>query len=101
MNDLPPPHPGLFRSLLRGILERALRLFFTARAADTPARLKFASVLVVVYFFFPFDLISDLLPLIGFGDDLLALTGLGYALSRHTTDDIRYRARVRALRIIP
>lgn len=100
-NDLPPPHPGLFRGFLRGTLERLLRLYYTARAPGTPRRLKLASLLVVAYFLFPFDFITDLLPLLGFGDDIVAMTLLAFALSRHTTDDIRLRARARALRIVP
>lgn len=99
--DLPPPHPGLFRGLLRGIIERALRLWYVARAADTPRRLKIASLLVVVYFLFPFDLISDLLPLLGFGDDFIALSLLAVTLNRHATPEIRHRARARALQAIP
>lgn len=99
-SDPPPPKPGLARGLLRGLLERALRLYYTARAADTPASLRVASLLVLVYFVFPFDLITDLLPLLGFGDDFIALSLLGWRLSRHTTDEIRLRARKRALRVI-
>jgi uncharacterized membrane protein YkvA (DUF1232 family) len=99
--DLPPPHPGLWRGLARGLLERALRLFHTARSDHTPFRLRAASLLVVLYLLFPFDLISDLLPLLGFGDDLLALSLLAWALSRHSTDAIRYRARAEALKVIP
>ena len=86
--------------MVRGLLERSLRLYYTARATDTPGRLKFASLLVAIYFFFPFDLIADILPLIGFGDDILALSILGWRLSRHTTDEIRWHARVRARQII-
>lgn len=99
--DLPPPHPGLWRGIARGLLERALRLFHTARAQHTPWRVKAASVLAIGYLLFPFDLISDLLPLLGFGDDLFALALLACALSRHSTDAIRYRARAEALKIIP
>jgi len=99
-DDLPPPYPGFWRGLARSLLERLLRLFHTARAAHTPWRLKAASILAVLYLLFPFDLISDLLPLLGFGDDILALALLAWALSRHTTDAIRYRARADALKII-
>lgn len=100
-NDLPPPRPGLLRGLFRGLLENVLRLAFTAMHADTPGRLRIASVLVLVYFVVPFDLVSDLLPLLGFGDDAIAIGVLAWRLSRHTTPAIRLRARARALRIIP
>ncbi|MFZ5723217.1 MAG: YkvA family protein [Pseudomonadota bacterium] len=100
-DDLPPPHPGLFRGFLRGALERLLRLGYAAAAADTPRRLRVAALLAAVYVVFPFDLISDLLPLLGFGDDVLALSLLAFALSRHVTPEIRQRARARALRIVP
>jgi uncharacterized membrane protein YkvA (DUF1232 family) len=99
--DLPPPFPGFWRGLARGLLERVCRLYLTARAPGTPTRLKAASVLVAFYFLFPFDLISDLLPLLGFGDDLFAVSLLGYALSRHANDAIRWRAREMALKVIP
>lgn len=104
MNDpseLPPPYPGFWRGIVRGSLERALRLYHTARANHTPVRLKAASFLALFYLVFPFDIISDLLPLLGFGDDLIALSLLAWALSRHTTEDIRLRARAAALKVIP
>lgn len=100
-SDLPPPYPGFWRGILRGLLERALRLYHTARAEHTPMRLKAASFLALLYLVFPFDVISDLLPLLGFGDDLIALSLLAWALSRHTTDEIRLRARGAALKVIP
>lgn len=99
--DLPPPCPGFWRAIARGLIERALRIVYAARAPATPARLKIASLLVAVYFVFPFDLVSDLLPLLGFGDDLLAISLLGWRLSRHADEEIRYRARARALAIVP
>ena len=100
-NDLPPPRPGLLRGLLRGLVERILRLSYTAMAPATPGRLRLASALVLVYFVVPFDLVSDLLPLLGFGDDAIAIGLLAWRLSRHTTPDIRLRARARALRLVP
>lgn len=99
--DLPPPHPGLFRGLLRGACERVLRGWYVIRAAETPRRLKVASVLVALYLLFPFDLIFDLLPLLGLSDDLVGLTVLAFALNRHATPDLRRQARASALRLIP
>lgn len=99
--ELPPPYPGVFRGLLRGVCERCLRLWYVVRAAETPRRLKVAAVLVVLYFLFPFDLVSDLLPLLGLSDDLLGLAALAFALNRHVTPPIRQRARARALSLIP
>lgn len=45
------------------------------------------------YFIAPFDVISDLIPVIGFADDLAALTAVGITISSRIDDDTKQKAK--------
>jgi uncharacterized membrane protein YkvA (DUF1232 family) len=57
----------------KDVIEKALTLYFCMQDADTPAWAKTIIVGALGYFIVPADAISDLLPLVGFTDDLGAL----------------------------
>lgn len=88
--------PTLPRRLARFLLERLLRLYYTARHPQTPRMAALAFFAAVAYALFPLDLIPDLLPLIGIADDATGLLGAAWLLSRYTNDETRAQARARA-----
>ena len=96
----PTPTPGLPRRVLRFVMERVLRLYYTARDPATPKRAALVFVAAVVYTLVPLDLIPDFLPLLGITDDVTGLLGAAWLLSRHTTDLHRRLARARANRAL-
>ena len=55
----------------------------------------------LTYLLVPLDLIPDLLPVIGFSDDLVALTALLGLCSTHINDTIRLRAQRKLDRWFP
>ena len=56
------------------VLRLALRLYFSAQDSDTPAWAKTAIYSALGYFICTIDAIPDLTPIVGFSDDLGALT---------------------------
>lgn len=56
------------------VLRLALKLYFSAQDSDTPIWAKTAIYSALGYFICPMDAIPDLTPIVGFTDDLGALT---------------------------
>ncbi|MER3480618.1 MAG: hypothetical protein C4327_09115 [Meiothermus sp.] len=78
------------------VVEKALTLYFTLQDPETPAWAKRVVVGALAYFIIPFDAITDLLPLVGFTDDLGALlTALG-TVAMHVKPAHRQRAKEQA-----
>ncbi len=71
----------------------ALAAFYCATDPATPAKVKGMLLAALAYFVVPVDLIPDLLPGIGFTDDLTVLATTIGMLAGHITDDHRQQAR--------
>lgn len=94
---------------LRQLLRRAGRLL--ARPAieclellldgDTPYQVRLTVMAALTYLLLPLDLIPDFLPVVGFSDDLVALTALLGLCSSHLTPEIRLRAQRKLDRWFP
>ena len=75
------------------ILLYALILFYLISEKEIPLRIKLILMAALGYFILPADLISDLLPVLGFSDDLAFIT---YALTQGTdyiTPEIQQKAK--------
>jgi uncharacterized membrane protein YkvA (DUF1232 family) len=71
------------RTILRAFGRNGLVLLYSIRKAGTPRWVRFAALGLVLYVLSPVDLISDLLPIIGWADDLALLTfGVPWLLSK-------------------
>ena len=79
----------------RRILEPALVLYFCMQDDDTPAWAKGVIVSALGYFILPMDAIPDLTPIVGFGDDLGALTVALSIVAVHIKPEHRDRAKQR------
>ena len=86
--------------MLRAVLQVPLSLWYTARDPATPRGVTLAALAALVYLIIPFDLISDLLPLLGLTDDALVLAGTWLALWRHRSEATRRAARQLANRLL-
>jgi uncharacterized membrane protein YkvA (DUF1232 family) len=74
--------------------------YYCAMDPATPFRVKATLLAALAYFVLPADLVPDLLPLIGFGDDAAVLmTALGM-VAAHVTDAHRQQAREALAEII-
>ena len=70
-----------------------LLLFYTLQKSTTP---KFAKSIIIGglgYFILPFDALSDLIPMIGFTDDLTALVSVLIAVALYVDEDIKLKAK--------
>ena len=84
------------RNAGREVVENALSLYYTAQAPDTPAWAKTVITGALGYFIFPADAIPDLIPAVGYGDDLGALAAALAAVAAHVTPEIKDRAKEKA-----
>lgn len=67
----------------------------------TPPPARWTVLAALTYLLVPLDLIPDLLPVIGFSDDLVALTALLGVVGRYRTAAVRQRAQRRLDRWLP
>ena len=81
------------RTAGREVVENALSLYYTAQAPDTPTWAKTVITGALGYFILPTDAIPDLIPAVGYGDDLGALVAALAAVAVHVTPEIKARAK--------
>ncbi len=82
------------------LIGKALELYYVLREAGTPAWVKGLCVGALGYFISPFDIIPDVVPIIGFTDDLAVLLLTASAVSRYITPEIRKKAREKVKAIL-
>jgi uncharacterized membrane protein YkvA (DUF1232 family) len=67
----------------KGVLEPALKMYYAAMDSDTPAWAKRTILGALGYFILPLDVIPDLLPGVGFTDDIGVLIAAAAAVAAH------------------
>ena len=85
----------LLRRAGRVLAQPALECLELLLDADTPPQVKLTMMAALTYLLMPMDLLPDLLPAVGFSDDLVALTTLLGTCWRHRTPEMRQRAQRR------
>lgn len=73
----------------------ALVLYYVAKSANTPASAKGIIYGALGYFILPIDLIPDAIPVVGFTDDLAALTLAIAAVASNITPEIKAQAKAK------
>lgn len=68
---------------------------------DTPSAAKMTVLAALTYLLMPVDVIPDFIPVLGFKDDLVAMTALLGICGRYRTEAVRLRARRRLDRWFP
>lgn len=71
----------------REAVEKALLLYFCLNDLDTPAQTKSITAGSLGYLIFPMDAIPDLVPLVGYADDIGALTLAVTIAATHIKDE--------------
>jgi uncharacterized membrane protein YkvA (DUF1232 family) len=74
------------------LLEYALLLYLIMTDDDTPVAVKLLITGALGYLIWPWDVIPDVIPFIGYSDDLAVLAGLLCSLDRYITPELRERA---------
>lgn len=76
----------------RAVLEPALTLYYAFNDPDTPMRAKAVITGALVYFISPLDAIPDVVPVIGYSDDLAMLIGAVAIVAAHIKAEHKERA---------
>lgn len=74
------------------VVEKALLLYFASKNPNTPVWAKRTIYGALFYFINPFDVLTDLSPLIGYSDDLLVLTAALATIAAYIDDDVKAQA---------
>ena len=83
------------KSAGREVVERALMLYYSAQAPETPRWAKSVIYGALGYFIVPADAIPDLTPAVGYSDDLGVLFAALATVAVYVTPEIRARARAK------
>jgi uncharacterized membrane protein YkvA (DUF1232 family) len=81
-------------------LRPALELYFVMAAPETPLAAKATAVAALAYLICPLDVIPDMLPGIGWTDDIAVMLGALRTLRAHNTPAIQEKARDAAERFM-
>lgn len=74
------------------VVEKALQLYYAAQEPETPAWAKTTIFGALGYFIMPLDVIPDVMPGVGFTDDLGILVAAIGAVSMYINDDVKKKA---------
>ncbi|MFZ4804560.1 MAG: YkvA family protein [Synechococcus lacustris] len=91
----------LLRRAGRVVARPALECLELLLDGSTPHAVRLTMLAAMTYLLVPTDLIPDFLPIVGFSDDVVALTALLGIFRSHVTEEIRQRAQRRLDRWLP
>lgn len=75
------------------VVYNALKLYYAAVSKETPVGIKALIYGALGYFIFPVDLVPDVIPVVGFADDIVALTTALASASAYITPTIKAQAK--------
>lgn len=70
----------------------AVAMYYCAMDPNTPAKAKVTAISALAYWILPIDLVPDIFPVVGYGDDATAIFVAYKAISSHITDEHRDKA---------
>ena len=85
----------------RTIAKPALEVLEMALDPFTPTQVRVSLMAALAYLIMPFDLFPDFMPLVGYSDDLVALTAVLSIWSKYMTPSIRARAEKKLNKLFP
>ena len=88
---------GFAKTAGREVVHKSLCLYYAAQHPDTPAWARATVYSALGYFILPTDAIPDLTPLLGFSDDLGALSLALTTIAAYVTPPIKQQARDKLL----
>ena len=77
------------------VIEKALWLYFVLRKPDVPLWAKSTILGALGYFIFPVDAIPDIVPVVGYADDLGVIALALASVSVHIDKDVKAQARAK------
>jgi len=93
---------GFFNKLIKyakaagsEVVETALKLYYAMENPKTPAWAKTTIMGALGYFISPIDAIPDMIPVLGYTDDLGVLAAAASAVALYITDDVKKKAKAK------
>jgi uncharacterized membrane protein YkvA (DUF1232 family) len=77
------------------VIEKALQLYYALQAPTTPGWAKVVIIGALGYFISPLDAIPDMIPVVGYADDLGVLVAAIATVGTYITDDIKAKAELK------
>lgn len=77
----------------REVIEKALWLYYAAQSSNTPLWAKTTIYGALAYFIFPLDAIPDMVPVVGYTDDLGTLAAAVGTVSLYITSEVKAQAK--------
>ena len=84
---------GSVKSAGKAIIYKALQLYYVMKNPDCPLHIKATIIAALGYFILPIDLIPDIIPGLGFTDDLAAITAALVLAQAYVDEDVKRKAR--------
>ncbi len=84
---------NVLKSAGRVIIYKALQLYYVMKKSGCPAYIKTAIIAALGYFILPIDVIPDFIPVVGFSDDLTAITAALVMAQAYVDDEVKENAR--------
>jgi uncharacterized membrane protein YkvA (DUF1232 family) len=81
------------KTIGRETIEKALYLYYAAQSPNTPTWAKRTIYGALGYFIFPFDAVPDLLPVLGYTDDLSVMAAALATVAFYGTPEIKEQVR--------
>lgn len=79
----------------KGLIELALQLYYALQAPETPTWAKSVIIAALGYFISPLDAIPDVIPVVGYADDLGALVMAVASVATYITEDMKTKAKAK------
>lgn len=82
------------------VLYPALQLFYLLQSNDVPAKAKTLIIGALGYLILPADMVPDIIPALGYADDITAIMMAIRALNKYLTPDIKRQAKEQTEKIL-
>lgn len=76
-----------------GVIEKSLQLYYAAQSPETPLWAKTTIYAALGYFISPIDAIPDVVPVMGYTDDLGVLTAAIASVAMYIDTDVKQKAK--------
>jgi len=86
---------GYAKSAGSEVVETALKLYYAMENPKTPAWAKTTIIGALGYFISPIDAIPDMIPVVGYTDDLSVLAAAASTVAMYINDDVKKKAKAK------
>ncbi len=77
------------------VIDKALQLYYAMQMPATPVWAKAVIIAALGYFISPVDAIPDIIPIVGYSDDLGVMVMALATVASHVTDEVKAKAKAK------